>query len=194
IVDAIERCYPDRLAEHVERLAHHAVRGEMWAAAVTYLDQAGGKAAMARSANREAVTYFEQAFTALGHLPETRETLERAIDVRFDLRTALFPLGEFEQIFGYLREAEGLARALDDQRRLGRIAVYMCHSLHIAGHPTEALASGQSAQALAESLGDVPLKVTATLYLGTACLSAGDYPRAVELLTHVPRLLGGLAP
>ena len=30
IVDAIERLYPDRLDEHVERLAHHALRGEAW--------------------------------------------------------------------------------------------------------------------------------------------------------------------
>src|SRR5262249_37824516 len=115
IVGAIERCYPDRLAEHVERLAHHAVRGEMWEAAVTYLNQAGGKAT-ARSANREAVTYFEQALTALAHLPETREAREHAIDLRFGLRTALFPLGEFEKIFDCLREAESVARALNDQR------------------------------------------------------------------------------
>ena len=73
IVEAIERLYPDRLAEHVERLAHHAFRGEVWEKAVTYLRQAGAKA-FARSANREAVAYFEQALTALTHLPETRET------------------------------------------------------------------------------------------------------------------------
>jgi len=29
IVGAIEALYPDRLAEHVERLAHHALRGEL---------------------------------------------------------------------------------------------------------------------------------------------------------------------
>ena len=155
IVGAIERFYPDRLTEHVERLAHHAVRGEMWEQAVTYLRRAGAKA-LARSANREAVTSFEQALTALGHLPETREELEQAIDLRFDLRTALFPLGEFERIFGYLREAEGLARTLDDQRRLGKLSVYLCHNLWITGRPTEALAFGRNAQALAESLGDIP--------------------------------------
>ena len=76
IVEAIERLYPDRLAEHVERLAHHAFRGEAWEKAVTYLRQAGAKA-FARSANREAVAYFEQALTALTHLPETRETRSR---------------------------------------------------------------------------------------------------------------------
>jgi len=30
IVEAIEAFYPDRLAEQVERLAHHAFRGEVW--------------------------------------------------------------------------------------------------------------------------------------------------------------------
>jgi len=41
IVGAIEDSYRDRLTEHVERLAHHAVRGEQWEQAVTYLRQAG---------------------------------------------------------------------------------------------------------------------------------------------------------
>ena len=30
IVETIERLYPDRLAEHVDRLAHHAFLGEDW--------------------------------------------------------------------------------------------------------------------------------------------------------------------
>jgi hypothetical protein len=72
----VERLYPDRLAEQVERLAHHAFRGEVWGKAVRYLRQAGTKAA-ARSANREAVAYYEQALGALEHLPETRGTAGR---------------------------------------------------------------------------------------------------------------------
>ena len=190
IVGAIERSYPDRLTEHVERLAHHAMRGERWEPAVAYLRQAGVKA-LARSANREAVTCFEQALTALAHLPETRERQEQAIDLRFDLRTALHPLGEFERILRCLREAEDLARTLDDQRRLGQMSVYMCHNLWMTGHPTEAVAFGQSAQAIAGSLGDVSLQVTGTLYLGAACLRTGNYRRAEQLLHEVLRLLEG---
>src|SRR5262249_32534274 len=53
IVGAIETLYPDRLAEHVERLAHHAVQGEVWEKAFVYLRQAGAKA-FGRSANRQA--------------------------------------------------------------------------------------------------------------------------------------------
>ena len=190
IVGAIERAYPDRLSQHVERLAHHAGRGEMWEKAVTHFHQAGAKA-LARSANREAVTCFEQALAALQHLPETRNALEEAIDLRFALRTAFFPLGEFERIFDRLREAEGLARMLDDQRRLGQLSVYMCHNHWITGHPREALAFGQNAQTIADSLADVPLQVTANLYFGVACLGTGDFRQAEELFRRVLRLLEG---
>src|SRR5262249_1551708 len=64
IVETLERLSADRLAEQVEHLAHHALRGEAWDKAVAYCRQAGEKA-MARSAYREAVGYFEQALGAL---------------------------------------------------------------------------------------------------------------------------------
>jgi hypothetical protein len=118
IVDAIEGLYPDRLVEHLEPLAHHAFRSEVWEKAVSYLRQAGAKA-FARSANREAVACFEQALVALQHLPEARETLEQAIDLRFDLRTSLFPLGELDRLVACLNEAQTFAETLGDQRRLG---------------------------------------------------------------------------
>src|SRR5262249_14749819 len=54
IVEAIERRAGDRLTEHVERLAHHAFRGEVWSKAASYLLQAGEKASE-RCANRQAV-------------------------------------------------------------------------------------------------------------------------------------------
>ena len=99
--------------EQVERLAQHALRGEVWDKALAYCRQAGEKA-MARSAYREAVGYFEQALRALPHLPEQRALREQAIDLRLALRSALFPSGDAERILVYLREAEALAAALDD--------------------------------------------------------------------------------
>jgi hypothetical protein len=61
----------------------------------------------------------------LMHLPERHETTQQGIEVRFELRNALFPLAEWGQIKGYLREAEGMARTLDDQRRLGWVSAYV---------------------------------------------------------------------
>jgi class 3 adenylate cyclase len=118
IVEALEALAGDRVAEQMERLAYHALRGEVWAKALTYCQQAGAKV-MARSAYREAVGYFEQALSALAHLPETRDTREQAIDLRCALYQALYPLLEFGRSLAYLREAESLAEALGDQRRLG---------------------------------------------------------------------------
>ena len=84
-----------------------------------------GRRPLARSAYREAVGYFEQALSALPHLPEQRDTREQAIDLRLALRTALLPSGDSGRILAYLREAEALAEALDDPRRLGQVSRFL---------------------------------------------------------------------
>src|SRR5262249_31354339 len=48
VVTAIEKLYPDRLAEQVERLAYHALQGNLKEKAVHYLRQAGGQGAARR--------------------------------------------------------------------------------------------------------------------------------------------------
>src|SRR5205807_6478617 len=134
IVEALEALAGDRLSEQVERLAHHALRGEVWDKALAYCRQAGEKA-MTRSAHREAVEYFEQALSALPHLPETRDTREQAIDLRLALRSALRPLGNLGRVLATLREAESLAEALDDPRRLGQASLFLSnHFLHMGAY------------------------------------------------------------
>jgi class 3 adenylate cyclase/tetratricopeptide (TPR) repeat protein/ABC-type cobalamin/Fe3+-siderophores transport system ATPase subunit len=190
IVDVIERLYPDRLAEQIERLAHHAFRGEVWDKAVTYLRQAGAKA-FTRVANREAAAYFEQTLTALTHLPLTPETLEQGVDVRLALRNALWPLGRFETGFEHLRDAERLAKELGDQRRLGWIAAYMSEHTRQTGHAADAPTFAERALKIAEGLGDMHLRVAANYYLGTACFVAGDYTRTDKYFGTILELLKG---
>src|SRR4029434_3584826 len=97
MVEVMESLAGDRVTEQVERLAHHALRGEVWDKALTYFRQAGEKA-MGQSAYREAIGYFEQALSALPHLPEQRHTREQAIDLRLALRSALQPSGALRRI------------------------------------------------------------------------------------------------
>jgi class 3 adenylate cyclase len=176
-----------------EIIAQHFTEAGLASEAIEYWVKAG-RLAYARWANREAVKCFEQALHLLEALPETRERLEQAIDLRIDLRNALSPLGEFERVFGCLREAENLARTLDDQRRLGQLSVFMCHNFYVSGHPMEALAFGENAQAIGDSLADIPLQVTGNTSLGGACLFAGHYRRAEACLLKVLQLLeGGLS-
>jgi class 3 adenylate cyclase/tetratricopeptide (TPR) repeat protein len=192
IVQVIESLYPDRLIEQVERLAHHAVRGEVWEKAFAYLREAGTKAA-GRSAHREAVPHFERALAVLQHLPETQESREAAIDLRFACRSSLLPLGELDRILDHLRAAEALAQGLADQHRLGWVSTYMTIHSSMIGQNEQGLASGRRAVALAAAVGDVRLQVVASAYLGQAEYRAGDYRPAVDRLRwSVASLTGDL--
>jgi class 3 adenylate cyclase/tetratricopeptide (TPR) repeat protein len=192
IVEAIERLYPDRTDEQVERLAYHAPRGEVWEKALAYFRQAGAKAA-ARSAHREAVGCFEQALVALQHLPECQDTCEQAIDLRFSLRNALLPLGEHGRTFEHLRAAQTLAEALRDERRLGRAFAYLAEYFRLTGELDHAVESGERALAVATTLGDFPLQVMANIFLGTAYHALGGYRRAVDCFRrNVASLAGDL--
>jgi tetratricopeptide (TPR) repeat protein len=190
IVTAIEERSADRQAEHVDRLAHHALRGEVWDKAVMYLRQSGAKAT-ARSAYREAVSCFEQALEALAHLPGSRDTMALAIDLRLDLRTALTPLGHYREILGLLGEAEGIARELHDDRRLGHVVADMSARLRNTGDHAGALEAGRRASAIAASLGDRDLQFEATYRLAQAHFAVGDFARSVDLLQRIVDILGG---
>ena len=188
IVEALEALAGGPVAEQVERLAHHALRGEVWDKALAYCRQAGEKA-LARSAYREAVGSFEQALSALPHLPEQRDTREQAIDLRLALRSALHPSGDFGRILAYLREAETLAAALDDPRRLGQVSLFLSLHFYLMGAYDQAIAAAQRALALATASGEVGLHALANLprrrLPGPGRLSSGD--RLPQADRGVPR-------
>jgi len=144
IAGAIETLYRDRLVEHIERLAHHALRGELREKAVDYLRQAGLKAA-ARSALLDARGWFEQAVGVLEALPETQSALEKAFEIRLELRTVLNMLGEVRQMMDRLREAEALAERLNDDRPRGRVCALMTNVHSILGELDAALVTGTRA-------------------------------------------------
>jgi tetratricopeptide (TPR) repeat protein len=192
IVEAIETLHLDRLSEHVERLAQHALRGQVWTKAVTYLRQAAAKA-VAQSGSREAVSCLQQAIGGLAHLPESPKRSEQAIDLRLDLQVPLNNLGAIEQLLDYLREAEPLAEALGDPHRMGWVAVYMAFGLGTTSHPEQAAASGERALAIARTVGDVGLEAQANYRLGQVYSARGDYPRAIAAFQrNIGALVGDL--
>jgi class 3 adenylate cyclase/tetratricopeptide (TPR) repeat protein len=206
IVTAFEALAGDRLAEvasgakalpagrqgpdQVERLAYHALRGEVWDKALVYCRQAGEKA-MVRSAYREAVGYFEPALSALTHLPEQRDTRAQAIDLRLALRSALQPSGDFGRILACLREAEALAAALDDPRRLGQVSLFLSLHFYLRGTYDQAIAAAQRAFVLATAGGEIVLHALANYYLGVAYRAQGDYRQAIDCLGQTVASLDG---
>jgi class 3 adenylate cyclase/tetratricopeptide (TPR) repeat protein len=183
VVDAMEKIYADRLTEQVERLAHHAVRGEQQEKAVHYLRQAGAKAA-GRSALLEARACFEQALGILKLLPESDAALENAFEIRLELRPVLRQLGEVRQMLEHLREAEALAERLKDDRRRGQVCSFMTTVLSTLDELDEALVTGIRAVEIARRSGDLRLCAVATSCLEEAYYYRGEYGHVVEIATE----------
>jgi tetratricopeptide (TPR) repeat protein len=190
ITEAIEQLSAERVAEQAERLAHHALCGEIWEKAVAYLRRAGIRA-MARAAYREAIAHLEQALGALRRLPETRETTELTIDIRLDLRNALLPVDR-ARMGNNLHEAERLARTLGDQHRIARIATFMAVQCYVTDDYAEATRFGEEALTIARTLGDRSIEVVATSFLGITHGARGEFSDAATLLERNVALKGDL--
>jgi class 3 adenylate cyclase/tetratricopeptide (TPR) repeat protein len=180
IVEAIEKLYSDRLAEQAELLAHHAFRGELWEKAVTYLRQAGVKAA-GRSADREAVSFFDQALSVLKHLPQNRGALELAVDLGLEMRPWLRMLGEQERVVEQFSEAESLAEELGDKRRLAHVFADSCAYFSQEGDHQRAINAGERALVLAIEMGDSAIQIGTQVRLARVYVRLGDYRRAIDL-------------
>jgi class 3 adenylate cyclase/tetratricopeptide (TPR) repeat protein len=191
IVEALEALASDRRAEQVEQFAHHALRGEVWDKVLAYSRQAGEKA-LARSAHHGAIGYFEQALSALAHLPEQHGTIEEAIDLRLALHSALWPLGDLARILAYLREAESLAATLDDPRRLGQVWVFLSNYFYNMGAYDQAIAAAQRALALATATEDAVRQGLANFRLGRAYQAAGGYRQAIDCFEQTTTFFEGV--
>ncbi len=193
LVNAIETLYRDRLGEHIERLAQHAVRGELLEKAVRYLRQAGQKA-LSRSALENGRVWFEQALSILERVPETKENIELSIDIRFDLRNSLHPLGHLESCLDHLQKVQAQATQLADKRRLGQVSSFLCQYYRLMGNLDPAIEAGERAMAIAEELDYLPLRIVASGHLGPALTARGEHHRAAQILTAgVERLQAELA-
>jgi class 3 adenylate cyclase/tetratricopeptide (TPR) repeat protein len=192
IVAEIEALAADRLNEQVERLAHHAVRGEVWPKAVTYLHQAGYRALM-RAANREGIAYLERASAALLQLPATRERAEMAVDLHLELYNGLWSVGEREQSLQHARAADEGAQALGDLRRQTRAKGSLTQYFWITGNPRDALETGRAAVEMAAGLDDPWFVLRANFILGMIHHVRGELRTARAMFARFVEWFGPLA-
>ncbi len=179
VAGAIEAHYSGDLEPHLAALATHYRAGQVWDKAFAYLHGAG-RAAAARFGHRAAVARYEDALDVARHLPQTRDVLDRVLDLRIDLRYSLSGLGDFDRLAHHLREAEPLARRLADERRLGWVQVYLSYHARMTGRLDEARELSARARAIAAALGDVELELETDYERGMACLWTGDARGAIE--------------
>jgi class 3 adenylate cyclase/DNA-binding SARP family transcriptional activator len=175
--------YPAMVERLPEVVARHFAEAGAAEEAVGYWRTAG-QIATARSANHEAVKFFEQALRALDELPESRPVLEQGFDIRLDLRRVLIQLGEVRRVLEQLRQAETLAEKLNDDYRRGRVCAFMTNVHGQLGELDEPLAWGRRALAIARTLRSPELRILTTTFLEMVHYYRGEYSRVVELATE----------
>jgi len=181
IVGAIETLHGDRLGGEIERLAHHAVRGEVWEKALRYCREVGNKG-FDRGAYGESAVGYKQALEALRHLPKNSDTALLAVELRQSLARDLTNQGQYQRSAALLDEAEALARRLDDRAPMRGVLAVMSFTRREMGDFDGAMAAASRALEIAVTIGDPVGQASASYRLGLAFISLGDFGRAAELM------------
>ena len=182
IVEAIERIHEGRLEEQIEALAHHTFRAEQWMSATRLLRQAGDRA-LARCANREATSLYEQTLVALSHLPEGSDRAREALEIRAQLRAALVILADFRTFLPHLDAMDADAAALGDERWRALSMAWRGESLRAGGEAAAAAAAGERAVRMLQSHGGDGVELAAASFqLALTYVNQGRYRAAAQLL------------
>ena len=164
-----------------EVLARHAVLGEAWEQALTYLWNAGKQAAR-EFAQVEAAACFERALLVVKRLPPEQHSLAKAIDLHLDMRNVLVPLAKHRRLIEVLRSAEKLADELGDERRMAQVASFISNYHGNVGRSDLALEAAERSLRLAEKIGEAEILIMGTLSAGEIHRTLGNYGKAREFL------------
>jgi tetratricopeptide (TPR) repeat protein len=183
LLSAMERAYGDRLAEQVEILAHHAVRGGIRDKALRYLAEAAQKA-LGRSAVREAVAFFDTALAILDEVPESTEALSRRLDILIALGPALIMLhsATAPQVEEVYRRALALVERLGDVSRRFPVLWGLWFVLYTRGDYPSALAAGEQLLERAQAGDDSGQLIEAHHALWPTLVAMGQPARAIPYL------------
>ena len=205
VVEAIERLYPEHLAEHRARLVHHAVRAELWSKATAHLRDLGGPPS------------GEEIDEVMGKGPESPGKLwwageydravkasqrDRAVGASFGnfamQVVATCRLGQVQQTLGNYGAAADLLRQVVAsiqgdvvRERLGMAAFpsvwarsWLAWTLAERGEFAEGTKVGEEAMRIAAEADHLYSRGQASFGLGMVYLTEGRVEQAIEVLEH----------
>jgi tetratricopeptide (TPR) repeat protein len=203
IVEALEALVGERVAEQVEHLAQHALRGEMWDKALVYCRQAGEKA-MAVALNDHhrlglVLGFLSNYFHRMGTADQAVATAQRALALATAGGEVVLQalanahLGGVYQAQGEYRRAidcfEQTVASLTGERRHERFGqIYLpavrcranlasCHAE--LGTFAEGIALGGEGLRIAEGVAHPARRMIASWGIGLLALRRGDLPSAI---------------
>jgi len=178
----------EALARPAAELAQHALAAGLVEPAVRY-SLAAGEEAVCLLANAEASLHYSRALEALSHLPETADTRALRVDTILKLVLASFMTTSVEQQYGLLVEAEDIARALSDQRRLAHVHYWIGSTYSLSKNMRKTLEYCERALSEAQEVGDENLAAQAAVQLSRILMTQGNYgPIEGVLAAVIPTL------
>src|SRR4029077_11515813 len=125
---------------------------------------------------------FERALMVLKKLPETPDNLRHAVDIRFELRNALLPLGETDRVARTLDELDPIMASLGDKLRSARYAAFRCNHHFFIGQQRRAIEFGETGVQFARECGNRVLLGELLYRLAQSYYALGEYRHAIDLL------------
>ena len=179
--EVLEHLYPERQGELASALAYHFRLGEKWQRAADYSMRAGAQAAKVYAIS-EALEHYENAYEGLGKVPGASP--EKRCDAILGWAEAAFKPKPYQEVVDRLREAEEIARELNDESRLARVLHRIANEYISHGFPGRGMPALFESYELAQRLGEERLTREPTFWMTVGMIDR-DTRGGLEQLGHV---------
>src|SRR5439155_5446667 len=182
IGDREEAGYGERARDRAAELAMHFERGRDYPRAVQYLQQAAENAAR-RHAHHEVIALITKGLELLATLPETRERVQREVDMLIALGAALIATKGYAapEVAQTYTRARQLCEHLEDPYQLFPVLRGLWNYYHVRAELQTAQALGEQLLSLAQQTQDSAMLVAAHRALGVTLYHRGE---VVSAQTH----------
>ena len=184
----------ERLAEHVERLAHHAFRGEDWEKAVTYLRQAGAKAVARVGASARPSRTSSRLWPRSTHLPTTRDATRSGRRHPPRPPERLYPWGSTAARSSTCRPRAALAEEMGDPIRLIRVAGYLADDVRVLRRLRSSTRRDAAPESWRHARTTRSSRSRSDLRSAQTYIYRGEFAKATPLVADVLRAADGGGP
>lgn len=175
VAEAIERCNSDNIEQVQEILAYHFSKTSNNHKAYAYLRQSGAKSTR-NSSLWEAFRFYKQA------LPLMRDASpEEGLEIRLQMASAMISLGFPDDSLEILKQAETIARNLDDKKSLIGIISMIGLYYSVRGDTLRGIKYALNCLVEAQKTQDVDLVAPIVFDLCSNYAARGEYRRVVEI-------------
>jgi predicted ATPase len=185
VAQVLEVQFPETVDQQPELLAHHFTEAGLLAQAVGYWHKAG-QSASERSAHVEAISHLTKGLEILATLPETRERVQREVDMHIALGASLIAVQGWaaREVGETYTRARHLCEHLQEPRQLAPVLWGLWAYALVRAELRTAHALGKELLALAQQAQDPVLLVAAHRAMGATLSFLGEATSAYKHLVQ----------